>query len=165
MGQEGMLYAKKALELNPNSLEGHYYYAFSLSQYSIGVGSLITIAKGIDRKFEKHMNAAYKINRYYDNAGPLRGLGRYFYYLPWPKKDLERSIQYLKEAVAYTPNNIRTNVYLAESHLEQGEKQLARTYLKKALETTPDTKQEVDAKRWKERAEDLLNSLESNSLE
>jgi tetratricopeptide (TPR) repeat protein len=161
-GQEGRLYAKKALELKPHSLEGHYYYAFSLSQYSIGVGSLMTIAKGIDRKFVKHMNAAYKINRYYDNAGPLRGLGRYFYYLPWPKKDLEKSIQYLKEAVAYSPNNIRTNVYLAESYLEQGEKQLARTYLEKAVGTTPDLKQEVDAKRWKIRAEELLTSLKSS---
>jgi tetratricopeptide (TPR) repeat protein len=162
-GQEGMLYAEKALELKPRSLEGHYYYAFALSQYSIGVGSLMTIAKGMDRRFEKHMNAAYNINRYYDNAGPLRGLGRYFYYLPWPKKDLQKSIQYLKEAVAYTPNNIRTNVYLAESCLEMGEKQLARTYLQKAVETTPDLKQEVDAERWKERAEQLLISSESSS--
>jgi tetratricopeptide (TPR) repeat protein len=161
-GQEGMLYAKKALELKPNSLEGHYYYAFSLSQYSIGVGSLMTIAKGIDRKFEKHMKAACQMNRYYDNAGPLRGLGRYFFYLPWPKKDLEKSIQYLKEAIAYTPNSIRTNVYLAESYLELGEKQLARTFLTKAVETTADLKQEVDAERWKKRAEELLTSLKSS---
>lgn len=164
-GQAGMLYAEKSLELNSQSLEGHYYYAFSLSQYSIGVGSFMTIAKGIDRKFEKHMKAAYKINRFYDNAGPLRGLGRYFYYLPWPKKDLEKSIQFLKEAAAYTPNNIRTNVYLAESYLERGEKQLAHTYLKKAAGTTPDLKQEVDAKRWKEQAEELLISLERSYSE
>jgi tetratricopeptide (TPR) repeat protein len=161
-GRESMLFAKKALELQPHALEGNYYYAFSLSQYSIGVGSFMTITKGLDRKFEKHMNIAYNLNKYYDNAGPLRGLGRYYYYLPWPKKDLKKSIQYLKEAVAYTPNNIRSHVYLAESYLELGKNQLARTYLQKAVNTSPDLKQEVDAKRWKERAEELLITLNSS---
>lgn len=110
------------------------------------------------------MKEAYRINKYYDDAGPLRGLGRSYYYLPWPKKDLNTSLQYLKEAVAYTPNNIRCNVYLAASYLERGEKQLAQTYLQKAVATPPDLKQEVDAKRWKERAEELLITLEGSSL-
>ena len=161
-GRQGMYYAGRALELKPEGLEGNYYYAFSLSQYSIGIGSVMTVARGIDRKFEKHMTAAWRINRYYDNAGPLRALGRYCYYLPWPKKDLKKSLQYLREAVAYNPDGIRGNVYLAECYLELGDLQSAQTYLHKAVETPPDPKQEVDAQRWKERAADLLLTLEKS---
>jgi len=42
MGEEGMRYAKRALELNPDGVEGHYYYVLSIAQYSIGI-SIIKI--------------------------------------------------------------------------------------------------------------------------
>jgi tetratricopeptide (TPR) repeat protein len=160
VGIAGMKHAKKALELNPQGLEGHYYYALCLSQYSIGIGSVMTVIKGLGSQYEQHMYQAFIRNKYYDQAGPLRALGRYWYYLPWPKKDLEKSIQYLQEAIDYTPQNVRGYVYLAESNLEAGEKELAKKQLQKALHISPDFNQEVDAKRWKERAQKLLSTLQ-----
>ena len=46
MGTEGMRYARRALELNPQRIEGHYYYALCLGQYSIGISIIKALAKG-----------------------------------------------------------------------------------------------------------------------
>jgi len=156
MGLEGMHYAKKAVELNPRGVEGHYYYTLTLGQYSIGISIIKALAKGLGPQYEEHIEKALEIDRNYDNAGPLRAIGRYWYKVPWPKRNLEKSIHYLKEAVVTAPINARGHVYLAESYLKAGEKDLAREHLQKAVEIIPDLKQEVDAERWQERAGELL---------
>ena len=156
MGLEGMQYAKKAIDINPRGVEGHYYYTLTLGQYSIGISIIRALAKGLGPKYEEHIEKALEIDRNYDNAGPLRAVGRYWYQVPWPKRDLKKSIYYLKEGVVSAPINVRGHVYLAESYLKAGEKELARKYLQKALEILPDLKQEVDALRWKERAGEIL---------
>ena len=77
--------------------------------------------------------------------------------LPWPKRDINKSITYLEEAVAAAPLSIRGHVYLAESYLKGGKKELAREQLTKAVETEEDLELEFDARRWKERAQELIN--------
>jgi tetratricopeptide (TPR) repeat protein len=156
MGLEGMPYAKKAVELNPRGVEGHYYYTLTLGQYSIGISIIKALAKGLGPQYEEHIEKALEIDRNYDTAGPLRAIGRYWYQVPWPKRDLKKSIHYLKEGVASAPTSIRGHVYLGESYLKAGEKELAKRHLQKAVEIIPDLKQEVDAVRWKERAGELL---------
>jgi tetratricopeptide (TPR) repeat protein len=156
LGAIGMQYAEKALELNPLGVEGHYYYTLCLAQYSIGISIIKALAKGLGSKYEKHIGKAIEINKQYDSAGPLRALGRYWYRLPWPKRNLKKSIHHLKAAVDAAPTIIRGHVYLAESYFKAGEKELAREHLHKALEVPPHLTTEVDAMRWKARAEELL---------
>jgi len=156
MGLDGMEYAKKAIELNPQGVEGHYYYTLTLGQYSIGISIIKALARGLGPEYEEHIEKALEMDRNYDNAGPLRAIGRYWYQVPWPKRDLEKSVHYLKEAVATAPINVRGHVYLAESYLKAGEKDLAREHLQKALKIIPDLTQEVDTVRWQERAGEIL---------
>jgi tetratricopeptide (TPR) repeat protein len=160
ISREGMHCAQRALEANPSGLEGHYYYALCLTQRMIAIGGFNTLVQGLDREYAEHMNKAFAIDKYYDTAGPLKGLGRYFYYLPWPRKDLKKSIAYLEEAVAFAPHNIRARVYLAESYLKAGKRDLALACLRKALQVVPDERGEIDALRWKNEAEQLLHSLD-----
>ena len=156
MGEEGMSYAKRALKLRPEKVEGHYYYVLSIAQYSIGISIIKALAAGLGSKYEEHIARALAIDKNYDNAGPLRAIGKYWYRLPWPKRDIKKSIQYLKEGVASAPASVRGHVYLAESYLKAGEKELAKEHLQKALGVVPDLTQEVDAERWKQRAKELL---------
>ena len=156
-GEKGMSYAGRALEVNPQGIEGHYYYGLSIAQYSIGISIIKALIKGLGPEYEKHIEKALKINKLYDSAGPLRAMGRYWYMLPWPKRDIGKSITFLKEAEAASPLSIRGHVYLAESYLKGGKKELARKQLNKAVETDADLQMEFDAGRWKERAQELLN--------
>ena len=156
LGEKGMSYARRALEVNPQGIEGYYYYGLSIAQYSIGISIIKALVKGLGPEYEKHIGKALKINKLYDNGGPLRAMGRYWYMLPWPKRDIKKSIAYLKEAEAAAPLSIRGHVYLAESYLKGGKEDLAREQLTKAVETGEDLKLESDARRWKERAQELL---------
>ncbi len=163
LSQQGMDYGRRALEENPSGLEGHYYYAICLSQYSIAVGGFKALAQGKVQEYKEHMDKVAALNRYYDSAGPLKGLGRYFYYIPWPMKDITKSIAYLEEAVTHAPANMRARVYLAESYLDAGKKDLARACLQNALQAVPDETRECDALRWKKEAEKLLHGMDPAS--
>ncbi len=156
MGELGMPYGKKALTLNPGGIEGHYYYALCIAEYSIGISIVKALAKGLGPEYEKHVGKAIEMDRHYDGAGPLRAMGRYWYKLPWPKRDLKKSIRYLKEAAEAAPYSMRGRVYLAESYLKGDEKEVARVELRKAQEAQPDLTREVDAARWQKRAGELL---------
>jgi len=156
MGEQGMPYGKKALAVNPGGIEGHYYYALCIAEYSIGISIVKALAKGLGPEYERHVGKAIEINRHYESAGPLRALGRYWYKLPWPKRDIKKSVRYLQEAVEAAPFIIRGRVYLAESYLKGDEKELARAELRKAVEMPSDLTREVDAARWRKRAGELL---------
>ena len=155
-GEKGMSYAKRALAINPEGIEGHYYYGLSIAQYSIGISIVKALIKGLGPEYEKHLGKAIEINKLYDYAGPIRAMGRYWYRLPWPKRNINKSIDYLKKAEALAPLSTRGRVYLAESCIKGGKKDCAREQLTLALETEPDLKLEFDAMRWKARAEELL---------
>ena len=156
MGEEGMSYAKRALKVNPEGIEGHYYYALSLAQYSIGISIVKALLKGLGPDYESHLEKALSINREYDYGGPLRAMGRYWYRLSWPKRDIKKSIDYLEQAIEVAPLSLRGYVYLAESYLKNKEKERAKALLQKALTIESNPGLEVDAKRWQERAEELL---------
>lgn len=156
MGEQGMPYGKKALALNPGGIEGHYYYALCIAEYSIGISIVKALAKGLGPEYEKHVGKAIEIDRQYDGAGPLRAMGRYWYKLPWPKRDLKKSILYLKEAAEAAPYSKRGRVYLAESYLKGDDRGLAQAELRAAVEMQPDPSREIDAARWQKRAGEIL---------
>lgn len=157
LGQQGMSYAKRALQVNPEGIEGHYYYALSLAQYSIGISIVKALLKGLGPDYERHLEKALAINKEYDYAGPLRAMGRYWYRLPWPKRDLKKSIYYLEQSLEAAPLSIRGYVYLAESYLKDGNKDRAKAALQKALTIGSNPGLEVDARRWEGRVEVLIN--------
>jgi tetratricopeptide (TPR) repeat protein len=155
-GETGMQYGKVAMQQNPSGIEGHYYYALNLTQYGLGISIIKALAIGLGSEYEEHMKTVLTIHREYDDGGAFRAMGRYFYKLPWPKRDVKKSIEYLKEAVRIAPWNCRGHVYLAESFLKKGERSTAREELTLAINGEENRKKEVDQSRWKEIARMLL---------
>jgi tetratricopeptide (TPR) repeat protein len=156
VGKRGMQYGEKACTLNPQGIEGHYYYGLCLAKYTLGITFITALTEGLASKYEKHMERAIELDKNYDSAGPLRALGKYWHEIPWPKRNLKKSIAYLKEAVAGAPMNIRGHLYLAESYLKVGEKALAKEQLEIAATLPVDLKEEISARRWQENAQLLL---------
>jgi len=152
LGEEGMQYGKAAIQQNPAGVEGHYYYAITLGQYGLGISIVKALIQGLGSEYEEHLKMVLKLDRGHDHGGALRAMGRYYYKLPWPKRDLKKSIEYLKEAVCIAPWNCRGHVYLAESYLKSGEKDPARAELMTAIRAEGNPEIEVDQQRWKETA-------------
>lgn len=155
-GETGTRYGKAAIQQNPSGIEGHYYYALNLAQYGLGISIIKALVQGLGSEYEERLRTVLKINREYDDAGALRAMGRYFYKLPWPKRDVRKSIEYLKEAVRIATWNCRGRVYLAESYLKDGERTLARDELMRAISEESNPKREIDQSRWKEIARMIL---------
>jgi hypothetical protein len=105
----------KAVRANQNDVRGHYYAGVGVGLYSEGVGVLTALSQGLEGKFRERLLAALRINKDYLDGAPQVVWGRYFYKLPWPKRDLDESIKVLRIAVRTHPNNWRAKLYLADS--------------------------------------------------
>jgi hypothetical protein len=105
----------RAIRANQNDVRGHYYAGVGVGLYSEGVGVLTALSQGLEGKFRERLLAALRINKDYLDGAPQVVWGRYFYKLPWPKRDLDESIKVLRVAVRTHPNNWRAKLYLADS--------------------------------------------------
>jgi hypothetical protein len=105
----------RAIQANPNDVRGHYYAGVGVGLYSEGVGILTALSQGLEGKFRERLLAALRINKDFLDGAPQVVWGRYFYKLPWPKRDLDESIKVLRVAVRTHPNNWRAKLYLADS--------------------------------------------------
>ena len=59
--------------------------------------------------------------------------GRFFYELPWPKRDLGQSAKLLQQAIDKCPMALRAYLYLAETQVKDGDAKLAQQTIAKAL--------------------------------
>ncbi len=136
-GAKGAAYAEKAMNRHPARIEGHYYYTLCIGEYGRGLSIPVAILQGIEKKFLAQAEIAVTIDRMFDRTGPLLALGRFYYVLPWPKRSLSKSIEYLRLALSLRPT-ARGYFYLAESY--------------------------IDTKKWKE-ARETLTALEQMAID
>ena len=62
-GKKGMGYAEKAQELEPEKVEGHYYYGLSAGTYSDGVSILKALREGLKGSTQDAFYDAYEIDK------------------------------------------------------------------------------------------------------
>lgn len=122
IGKKCVEQAEKAAKLKPDRVEGHYYTAVCWGTYSHGISIPRALAQGVEGKFKAAAAKAEKLDPSWEDAAPLNAWGRFYFELPWPKRDLPKSQKYLERAMATAPCNLRTRWYLAETILERGEK-------------------------------------------
>jgi hypothetical protein len=132
---KGMEWGRKAMEKEPNRVEGHYYYGSTVGQYGATIGMLTAVTAGVAGKFESSMTRSIEIDNDYDEGGARIALGRFYYVLPWPKKDLQRSRRYLEESRKRHPQRLLTRLYLADTYYELGKKTQARRELQVILQS------------------------------
>lgn len=113
--QQGMQAAKRAVEMEANRVEGHYY----LAQLQ---GHLALLQKGETKtaiqQFLSAGEAAQKIDEKYDYGGPLRLIG--VLYARAPREpvsigDPEKAVKFLERAKACAPDFPPNQIYLAEA--------------------------------------------------
>jgi tetratricopeptide (TPR) repeat protein len=132
LGKEAWDLGERALKLNPSAVEGHYFAALGMGCYSQAIGILKALGEGIEGKFNERLDAAIKMNEGYDRGGPRLTKGRYFFELPWPKRDLDKSKEELEKCVAKHPENLRALLFLAETQLKDGDAKKAKETIAKA---------------------------------
>ncbi len=132
-GKKGMEYAEKAIALDPNKVDGHFWYACNVGTYSDGVSILTALKEGLKDKTQKGFETSYKMDKMYNDAGPVLAIGRFWSVLPWPLNDKKKALTYLEEFQKYFPNKPEGQVYLGQAYLDVSEKAKAKAVLEKAV--------------------------------
>jgi len=125
-GKRGWELAEKAVEIRPNDVRARYYAGTGIGLYSEGVGILTALRQGLEGKFRDHVQAALKLNKDFLDGAPQVLWGRYFFKLPWPKRDVAESIKVLRACVQDHPTDLRAKLYLADALLSEGQKSEAK---------------------------------------
>jgi len=115
-GKAGMQYAQKAIELEPEKPDGHYYYGLSVGIYSDGVSILTALKEGLKNKTQSSFEKAYELDKMYNEAGPMLSLGRFWSVLPWPMRDRKKALEYYREfqTTPYFADNAEAKIFVAE---------------------------------------------------
>ena len=137
-------WAERARTEQPDRVEGHYFYAVSLGEYANTIGVMQAVVDGIAGKVETAAKRAYTIDRDYWHGAPGTVLGRFYFLLPWPKRDLDKSREYLEEVVVRHPRALLARNYLAETYYELGEREKAREQLAFVLANDPEPGTELE---------------------
>ena len=134
---KAMEWGQRARELQTDRVEGHYTYGISVGEYATCIGITRAIMDDIVGKFEGSMTKSYELDPDIDNGGPMTALGRYYFVLPWPKRDLDKSRRLLEQLKERHPDALLGRVYLAETYYESGEKDRARAELEFVIGAEP----------------------------
>ncbi len=96
-GKLGMQYGHKAIEQEPNKIEGHFWYGACVGTYADGVSIITAFKEGLKNKTQKAFEDAYRIDKTYWDYCPPLCIGEFWYVLPWPLKDVKKARPYLEE--------------------------------------------------------------------
>jgi len=136
-GQEGLKFGEIAQKINPNGVEGWYYYGLCVGTYSDGVSIITAIRKGFKGKTQKAFETAYSLNKMYDDCGPILSLGRFWQVLPGiAGRDREKAEKLFNEYIKLMASNKDINMdvyyYRGELYKDLGKKAEAKADLTKA---------------------------------
>jgi len=138
LGKQAWDVADRARQLAPARVEGHYFAAAGVGAYSQAVGIMKALGEGLESKFNERLDTAIKLDPQFERGAPLIAKGRYFFELPWPKRDLKKSAALYEKVLAAHPENLRAWTYLAETRLKDGDAKGAQEALLKALQGSTD---------------------------
>jgi len=150
-GKDGMGYGEKAKELEPDKIEGHYYYGLCVASYSDGVSILKALKEGLKGSTQDAFYTAYEIDKMFEDGGPMLCIARFWHQLPFPLRNKSRAQKYFEEHHEYFPDDPQGLVYFAELLIDRRKKDEARPLLEKAI-----AGDEPYYSRWAER---LLEDL------
>lgn len=131
LGRQAWDACEKGVKVSPQRVECQYFAAAGIGVYSQAVGIMKALGEGLEGKFNERLDTAIKLDSSFDSAAPLLAKGRYYYELPWPKRDLGKSAKLYEEAIAKFPGNLRAYLYLAETLLADDKAQKAKEAIEK----------------------------------
>ncbi|SRR6266404_4887910 len=135
--EDGVEAGKKAVALEPNRAEGHYWLGvnYGLIDESRGYWRGLWFVSTI----RKEMETVNRLDPDYEQAGGLRTLARLDYLAPFfLGGDKRLSIKLLKECLARYPKNSSAMLFLSDSYMALGLRDEARQELEEILNLCPD---------------------------
>jgi len=133
---QGVEHAKKAVELDPNRPEGHFWLGVCYGVYGEAKGVLKSLA--LVKPIKESMRRVLAIDPAYDRGGADRVLGRVYHEVPGFAGGSEKlSLEHLLKAVEYGPRVGLNLLYLADTYISLDRVDDARKTLDTILTMDP----------------------------
>lgn len=129
LGREVWELGDRMVKAKPSWVGGHYYAAAGIGIYSQAVGILRALGEGLEGKFNERLDRAIEMDPRFQRVMPPIAKGRYYFELPWPKRNLGKSATWYRKALALDPGNLRAMAWLAETLWRDGDVAGARAQL------------------------------------
>ncbi|MEI8064409.1 MAG: hypothetical protein WCH84_10130, partial [Verrucomicrobiota bacterium] len=160
--KQGIVFARQARELQPDRVEGHYWYALA-----VGLLADANRAYGLKAvgEMEPALRRAIELNERYDYGGPVRVLGILLLRTPAPPVShgsSRKGLRLLQHAVELFPDYPENILYLAEAFRDNYRNVEARELLNKVLTAPPWPDRQFESVGWKIAAQALLKSVPAN---
>ena len=121
LGLLAMKHAQVAIKQRPKRVEGHYFHAWAVGQWSLGISIPKALWKGAEGQLRKSMKNAGAFPVVLTTILACFACGDGFIIRCLGKYDGPKTLKYLTDANRRTPRNQRGYFYLAEAQI--GEKQ------------------------------------------
>jgi cytochrome c-type biogenesis protein CcmH/NrfG len=123
------------------------------------MGIVTALFEGMESKYLDRLRKAQEIDPGFEHGAIDISWGRYYYSLPWPKYDAQKSEQFLQKALRQNPSNVRVRVYLADLFLKEGHPEMSKRQLQKALEVPEGAYDAAEIRRYQEQAREALAKI------
>jgi tetratricopeptide (TPR) repeat protein len=156
--EAGIAAARAAIATAPDRPEGHFWLAANMGTLAESFG----LRQGLKYRSEikKELETVLKIDPAFLQGSADRALGRWYDKVPGLfGGSNEKAEEHLRKALTYNPNSTATLYFLAETLIDAGKKDEARTVLEKLIAAPVDPEWAPEDKEWKEKAQRLIKTL------
>ncbi|MFQ6081815.1 MAG: tetratricopeptide repeat protein [Candidatus Aminicenantia bacterium] len=155
---QGVYYAKKAVQVEPEKPEGHFWLGALWGKYGEARGVLKSLF--LVKPIKKEFNKVLELDPELEGGGADRALGRVYYKVPgFAGGSKKKSLEHLLKSKEMCPTNPLTRIYLADTYLALKEKEKARKELEELINMEPDPRWIPETKEFKEQAKEMLKKI------
>ncbi len=149
---KGIALAQRAIILQPNSVEGHFWLAANYGGKAQLVGALKALSTV--KKIRNEMQLVVKLNDAYENGNAYLALGEIDRELPGVMGgNKKRALGFYEQGLKVAPENLDLKVALSKAYQDAGRKDDAKRLLEEVIKATPTTRIQREAQ---EEAKQLL---------
>jgi tetratricopeptide (TPR) repeat protein len=157
--KKGIDVAKRAISLDPKSVESHFWLGVSYGKYGETKG--VTNSVALIDPIKKEMQTVIELDEKFEGGGPHRVLGRLYHKVPGVLGgSTEKAIEHLEKAVAIDKSRLLNHLFLAEVYIAEKKVKKAKEHLQFIVDAPVEPDRAPENAEEKAQAKELLKGLE-----
>ncbi len=154
--ERGIEAGQKAVALQPNSVEGHFWLGVCYGGYSEVKGALKALATV--KKIRAEMETVLRLNAGYEEGNAYLALGEMDRELPRLfGGNTSRAISYLEKGLSVAPKSMNIRLSLSQAYLDTGRRDEANRLLQEVIQMQINPARAKEQRSIQEKARKLLN--------
>jgi tetratricopeptide (TPR) repeat protein len=156
--EAGIAAARKAVSVEPNRAEGHFWIAANMGALAESFG----MRQGIKYRgaIKDELLVVLKLDPAFQQGSADRALGRWYFKVPGLfGGSNKKSEEHLRKSLTYNPDSSASHFFLAETLLDMGRKAEAKTELQRVMDGPVDPDWAPEDREFKQKAKQLLATI------